>query len=318
MAAGGTLETVKLEASKNPINQTIVVVGYGSLLSGSGLLAERRGGASRLNARGAFPVVLRNARRGLAKPSSHGDYLAMDLEPIDRSRPIWAHLASRCANGGIGALGLEFDVAAAPLIARREEYSPAKFVELIELAENAGETVGAFLFRIAERNGFNLLDYRRALNDLLGYTSPGYIFHPLPLDDGRFALAAIGSGFEGSGDPAIQSRRNECGMDRLLTLDEALAVASLGIDRAGQLGYFIECILGGLHGLAVADLIAGVNFDAPAGRDLVRMFAGATAAEPGHFLTATALTPAQYHERFTGDPHPSIATLIGDARSQSA
>ncbi len=70
------------------VNREILVVGYGSLLSGYGLLAERRGGASRLVARDVHPVVIHNARRGLAKPSSHGKYLAMDIEPVDRSVPI--------------------------------------------------------------------------------------------------------------------------------------------------------------------------------------------------------------------------------------
>ena len=90
------------------------------------------GGAGRadLVARNAFPVTLANARRGLAKPSSHGHYLAMDLEPITAGEPIVAHTG---AADGIGVLGLEFDHKWAPLIARREEYEPAKFVELIEL-----------------------------------------------------------------------------------------------------------------------------------------------------------------------------------------
>ena len=67
------------------VNREILVVGYGSLLSGYGLLAERRGGESRLVVRDAHPVVIDNARRGLAKPSSHGKYLAMDIEPVERS-----------------------------------------------------------------------------------------------------------------------------------------------------------------------------------------------------------------------------------------
>ena len=73
-------------------NREIFVVGYGSLLSGYGLLAERRGGASRLVARDVHPVAIHNARRGLAKPSSHGSYLAMDIEPVDRRVPISASM----------------------------------------------------------------------------------------------------------------------------------------------------------------------------------------------------------------------------------
>ena len=114
-------------------NREILVVGYGSLLSGYGLLAERRGGASRLIARDVHPVAIQNARRGLAKPSSHGSYLAMDIEPVDRGVPMSA--SSTADNGGIGGLLLTFDRECAPLIARREEYDPDAFERLIAIAE---------------------------------------------------------------------------------------------------------------------------------------------------------------------------------------
>ncbi|MGH7905065.1 MAG: hypothetical protein ACREP6_00390, partial [Candidatus Binataceae bacterium] len=112
---------------KTPVNQSLLIVGYGSLLSGFGLLAERRPGRGRkLVAQAAFPVTLRNARRGLAKPSSHGDYLAMDLEPIDCMRPITGRAGLRAGADGIGALGLEFNISSIRVIAQREEYSPDK------------------------------------------------------------------------------------------------------------------------------------------------------------------------------------------------
>ena len=135
------------------LNETLVVIGYGSLLSGYGMLAERRGGKSRLVARDAFPVRLLNARRGLAKPSSHGHYLAMDLEPIDATMPISAHPAG-ASREGIGALGLVFDREWAPLISRREEYDERKFVALIEHADRAGQSLGEFLLAIAPQASF--------------------------------------------------------------------------------------------------------------------------------------------------------------------
>ena len=124
-------------------NREILVIGYGSLLSGYGLLAERRGGASRLVARDAVPVSIHNARRGLAKPSSHGSYLAMDIEPVDLAAPIAASGAA--ADIGIGGLLLTFDRESAPLIARREEYDPDAFVRLLGLADRAGKPLGEFL-----------------------------------------------------------------------------------------------------------------------------------------------------------------------------
>ena len=223
------------------------------------MLTVRRQGNSRLVARDAFPLALRNARRGLAKPSSHGRYLAMDLEPISPEQPIQGRAGLEAAEGEIGALGLVFDRRWAELIARREEYSPAKFIELLAVADRAGQPIGSFLLEIARTVRFNLLAYRRALFELLGYTSPGYIFHPLPLDDGRVALVAIGSGFEGSGDPAVRSWRSQYGMSRLLNLAEALALSHPKVERASQLGYVVECLLGGLHGLETADLLRGIN-----------------------------------------------------------
>jgi hypothetical protein len=289
-------------------NSTLLVVGYGSLMSGYGLLAERRGGSSRLVARDAFAVVLRNARRGFAKPSTHGRYLAMDLEPLRPDQPIVASAGTDGAEG-IGAVALVFDSTWAAAIARREEYDPNKFLELIARAEAAGAELGEFLLEIARRGGFDLLEYRMQLRKLLGYTSPGYIFHPVPLDDGRVAIAAIGSGFEGSGDPAVRSKRNELGMDRLLSMREAMEVASFQLDRAGQAGYFAECALGGIHGLGVGDVMAELELESDWGRELARRFVLAAPGETDRFMTAASLDAARYRVQFVGQPHPSLAML---------
>jgi hypothetical protein len=300
-------------ARKSP-DPTLLVIGYGSLLSGYGLLAERRGGKSRLVARGAEPVVLRNARRGLAKPSSHGSYLAMDIEPCDRTAPITAH-ATSAAGGGIGALLLEFDRDAAPLIARREEYSPEHFVRLVEMADRAGASLGEFLLEIARDANFDLLECRRALRARLGYTSPGYIFHPVELQDGRVAIVAIGSGFEGSGDDAVISRRRECGMASLHTLPSALAISALPIDRAGQIGYFAECLLGAMHGLAVGDLLGDFDPESGWARELALALARAAERETERFIEATSLDRAGYRRRFAGGrPDPALAPLLTLAR----
>lgn len=277
------------------MNETLLVVGYGSLLSGHGLLTVRRNGKSRLVALDAFPIALRNARRGLAKPTQHGRYLAMDLEPADHAAPIQARAVREPADGEIGALGLVFERRWAQRLALREEYEPVKFLELIAMADRAGMDLGNFLLQIAQRVDFDLLAYRTALAKLVGYTSPGYIFHPLPLDDGRVAIVAIGSGFNGSGDPAVRSRRAMCGIERLMTLEEALRTDRIEIDPAGQLGYFLECILGGAHGLFVGDLIAGLNGSR---QSLARLVASVLGEEERHFLAATALSADRYRQIF--------------------
>src|SRR5271154_2153667 len=279
------------------VNREILVVGYGSLLSGYGFLAERRGGASRPVARDVQRVAIHNARRGLAKPSSHGKYLAMDIEPIDPAAPLSAF--GGFGVGGIGGLLLTFDRDCAPLIARREEYDPDAFVRLIEIAERAGKPLGEYLLEIARDTNFDLLSYRVALRTMLEYTSPGYIFHPVAIDDGRVAIIAIGSGFDGSGDPKVISKRRGIGMNRLLSIEESLRVKLPDFDRAGQIGYCAECILGGLHGLDVGDLAAGFDADADWSRELAAHLGPIAAGERDRFFEATSIDAARYGEVFS-------------------
>ena len=298
------------------LNKTLLYVGYGSLLSGYGLLAARRRGRSRLVAIDAEPAIVLNARRGLAKPSSHGNYLAMDIEPLDPASPITARPGQGEADSrGFGALLLTFDRSAAPLISRREEYDPNAFVRLLEHADRAGLPLGEFLLNFARDADFNLLKYREALRGLLGYTSEGYIFHPLPLEDGRVAIVAIGSGYEGSGDPKVISKRREYGIDRLHDFGSALEITSLDLDRQGQIGYFAECLLGGMHGLAMDDLMNGFEPEAPWGADLARRVAEVMEVEATHFLNATSLAPDRYRARFAvRGPDPSLKSLLRLAR----
>ena len=293
------------------VNRSLFVVGYGSLLSGYGLMAERRGGRSQLLARDAWPVIIDNARRGLAKPSSHGSYLAMDLEPVDSSQPIKVRVARGIADPReVGGLLLEFEAEWAARISTREEYESANFLRLLDLAERAGRPLGEYLLVIAQATAFNHDAYRRELYLLLGYTSHGYIFHPIPLDDGRVAIAAIGSGFHFSGHADVISKRREFNMDKLLTLGGALALTHLPMDREGQIGYFAECVLGGVHGIAVGDLMASFDANAPWAAELARHFRRAAEGERERFLRATSLDERRYHERFGDAPAPSLAPLL--------
>ena len=221
----------------------------------------------------------------------------MDIEPVDRGVAISA--SSKADRGGIGGLLLTFDRECAPLIARREEYDPEAFERLIALAERAGQPLGKFLMEIARETDFNLLAYRVALRTMLDYTSPGYIFHPIEIDDGRVAIIAIGSGFEGSGDPAIVSRRQQYKMDRLLSLDESMRTEIPGFDRAGQIGYYAECVLGGLHGVDVSDLASGFDADADWARDLAAHLGPIAGGERERFLEATSIDATRYGERFS-------------------
>ena len=235
----------------------------------------------------------------------------MDLEPLDRTAPITASAGLNCGlNGaGIGGLLLTFDRECAPLIARREEYDADAFERLIGISDRAGASLGEYLMALATATNFDLLAYRTALRERLGYTSPGYIFHPIQIDDGRIAIVAIASGFDGSGDPTIVSRRRELGMDRLLSLEEALRIELPDFDRAGQIGYYAECLLGGLHGVAVGDLTSRFDPAADWARELEAHFARVATGERARFIEATSLDAARYAGRFPGG-HESLASLL--------
>jgi len=290
------------------VNDTLLVVGYGSLLSGYGLIGPRRKEISRLFARDAAPVVLRNARRGLAKWSSHGSYFAMDLEPIDRGTPISAALDAR--EGGPGAILLTFDRSEARKIARREEYGPDLLDKLIASADEEGIPVGEYLLRAADDTRHDLLAYRIELRRRVGATSPGYVFHPVPLDDGRVAIVAIGSGYEGSGDPLVRSWRRHYGIERVMPIREALARKEFDIDRAGQLEYVAECLLGGFHGLDVGDLVESLDPETELTRDLANRIARAAEREHELFAQATSLDADRYRARFTSPRHRGVEALL--------
>jgi hypothetical protein len=294
-------------------NDRLFVIGYGSLLSGYGLVGPRRKAESRLYALDAEPVVLANAKRGLAKWSSHGNYFAMDIEPVDRAKPITGHPA-RNGRAGIGAILLTFDRSASRKIARREEYGPDLFEKLLALADRTGLSVGEFLVRVAEETNHDLLAYRTALRALVGQTSPGYIFHPVALDDGRVAIIAIGSGFEGSGDPEVISWRRHYGIERVMALGEALAMTRFEIDRAGQFEYIAECLLGGFHGIDVSDLIEPFDLKSEVARELIGRIAVAAEGEAARFAEATSLDLAGYQSRFAGVPIASFAQLLSLAK----
>jgi hypothetical protein len=285
-------------------NQDLVVVGYGSLMSGSGLLEVRRGGKSGLKAKNAFPVLLGNARRGLAKPSNHGPYLAMDIEPAASEAPFRARVGLEPRAGEIGALGLVFGRTSAPAIASREGYRGDKLVELITLADRTGLSLGDFLLRISERADHQILAYRRALYRVLNYTSEHYIFHPVRFDEGFTAIIAVGSGFESSGAAEVISRRREWGVVRLLSLSEALdRCGRNAVDQPAQINYFVECLLGAWHGMDLTDLLGQVGFDTVPARELGRALNRAACDELANFLAATSLDEERYRERFSfGQP----------------
>ena len=101
-------------------------------------------------------------------------------------------------------------------------------------------------------------------------------------------------------------------MDRLLSLEESVRVEIPGFDRAGQIGYYAECMLGGLHGLDVDDLAPRFDPDAQLVRELAAHLGPIAAGERDRFIEATSIDAARYGERFSSLSRrtPSLTAIL--------
>ena len=100
-------------------------------------------------------------------------------------------------------------------------------------------------------------------------------------------------------------------MDRLLGLQEALTIKTLALDHDGQVGYFVECVLGGIHGLGIGDLLAGMSAAGRLGGDFAQRLTDAVPLELEFFLQATSLDETRYRKSFTGIPTQGLQALFG-------
>jgi hypothetical protein len=83
-----------------------------------------------------------------------------------------------------------------------------------------------------------------------------------------------------------------------------------GFDRAGQIGYYAECVLGGLHGVDVGDLAPQFDEDAGWARELAARLGPLAAGERERFIAATSLDAARYGQRFSSRRTPSLTALL--------
>ena len=175
------------------------------------MLAERRGGGSRAGrARrlsGTFDQRAARSRQAVQSRPLPRDGPRADRR--DASRSSCASRAASATNGGIGALGLVFDREWAPLISRREEYDAAQIPRADRASPIApGRSLGEFLLEIAQRTHFEPARLSPRVVPICSATPRrATSFIRCRSMDGRVAIAAIGSGFEGSGDPSVRSKR---------------------------------------------------------------------------------------------------------------
>ncbi len=275
----------------------ITVIGYGSLMSGTGLVSS---GA--LQVKEARIVALHNCRRGFAKLSAYGDRFAMDIEA-----PMWP-LTGRLLTpdtppqGGVEALALTVPLADACRLAKREGYNPAITQQLAELAQSRHLGLAEFLYHLHTEANHDIVAYRRRLFALTGFASPHYTPHPVHLAEQGYALVFLAPGFEGTGSDQVISIRQQTGVHTPMSAAETWQHKQ----NEDQLAYFVFCFLGGAHGLDMRDILPEIKTDPVLTSALKPRLQQSISREREHFLAVTSLTLEQYRQSF-GEPEVAFS-----------
>ncbi|HJY82808.1 MAG TPA: hypothetical protein VKK81_17200 [Candidatus Binatia bacterium] len=274
----------------------ITVIGHGSLMSGFGLSSS-----GTFQVRHASIVSLAACRRGFAKLSRYGDRFATDLEVT--KLPLEGHLVlpTTPPNGEVEALALTVLLDDLYQLAKREGYSPAAAQRLAELAQAHGVNLAAFLWQIDAETEHDVVAYRRRLFALTGFTSSHYIPHPVRLVEAGYALTFLAPGFEGTGADDVISVRQETGIHTLMSTREAWQRKP----NEDQLAYFLSCLLGGVHGIGIHDLLASISEEPALAEELTRRIKQTMEKEQACFLTTLGLTPEDYQCSF-GKPESAL------------
>lgn len=272
--------------------ETIVLV-YGSLMSGLGLRV-----LGPLRVRSAGRVAFTNARRGFGRLSHRGGHYAMCLEALVGHTSIGARLLAAGAPpaGEVEGLALEVAPVALARIADRAGYSSGALQRLREDATTERLSVAEHLRKVFEDAGCDVRNFRARLYRRIGYTSPHGIPHPVRLTDGRCALTFLNPGIEGTGSDRIAAPPPP---PALFTLAEVCRRQA----GQGQLEYAVACLLGGVHGIAVHDLLASLAQDPVAAGTVRRAIPAEQRQELARFLAATGLPASTYFTAFGPASH---------------
>jgi hypothetical protein len=73
-------------------------------------------------------------------------------------------------------------------------------------------------------------------------------------------------------------------------------------------GYYVECLLGGFHGLEIADLARDLGHELH--QALHPRFARVVSGERERFMLATSLDESRYCGAFGGTPHASLDRFL--------
>jgi hypothetical protein len=274
----------------------VTVIGYGSLMSGHGLSLS-----GPLQVRQAYVVALTGFRRGFAKLSRYGDRFAMDLSITQF--PLQGQIMPPASppNGEIEALALTVSLDDACRLAKREGYSPTALHQLAEVARGRGLELADFLWKLHEEANHDVVQYRRRLFALTGFTSAHYILHPVTLDGVGHALIFLAPGFEGTGSDGVISVRQQTGIQAIMNTREVWQRKP----TEDQMSYFLFCLLGGIHGICMQDLLSSVGEEPMLSATLTSRLLSLFKEERIHFLTTTGLS-AESYKQFFGHPEAAL------------
>jgi hypothetical protein len=275
----------------------VIVIGYGSLLSGLSLQPF-----GRLQVRSAARVVLLNARRGFGKFSQTGDHFAVVLDPVHGEQPIEARVLAADAPPGDAPEGIALQVQPNDLarLGDREGYSGGAVRRLRDEASRAHQDLPTFLWVLLSEAG-SVAAFRQHLFQLVGYTSPHFIPHPVPLGGSHFAITFLAPGREGTGSARVVPVRIRTGNESVMTIVETWRRKP----QHTQLVYFVSCLLGSVHGIALGDILAPLAEDAELCTRVRTAVSAESRRELARFLNTTGLDHAAYWEAF-GPPNQAV------------
>ncbi len=276
----------------------VIVIAYGSLMSGLGMQ-----GSGCLHARSASRVALLNTRRGFAKFSQPNDCFSMALEPLQPQQPIAARILAADARTAGGPEGVALLIQPNDLarLGDREGYSGGAVQRLRDEATGRGQDLATFLGSLLTDANGDIPAFRHRLFKLVGYTSPHYLPHPVALDGNRFALTFLAPGREGSGSERVVPMRVRTGNESLMTAAEAWRRKP----NRTQLAYVLACLLAGVHGVFVADILAPLAEDPALSERLRAAVLAEQRQELARFLDRSGLDHAAYWHGF-GPPTQAL------------
>lgn len=269
----------------------VTIIGHGSLMSGRGLSFS-----GKLCVRKAFIVALAHCQRGFAKLSRYGDRFATDLQlsklPLEGQKVTF----DVPPLGNVEGLALTTSLEDACRLAKREGYNPDVFQKLAALARTQGLDLATLLWQVQEEAAHNLVGYRRRLFTLTGYTSSHYIPHPVSIGGTAYALIFLAPGFEGTGSEGVVSIRQQTNIPTIMSMAETWRRKP----NDDQVAYFLSCLLGGVHGISIRDLLSTIHEEPALVAKVKTRLRKALDHEQEQFLAATGLTAAE-HRRIFGE-----------------